>query len=398
MFKKEILKALPVLFAAKDLSSFIGGRRDDSTVNGSDSKQWALASSSFVEGTHFPPEATPQEVAGKVLAAGLSNLAGSACRPRWAMVCLCLREGLGGKWAVSFSKDLEKKALEFGVGISVNDVVASKSCTSVMVTVAGEPLPGGPILRDGGNYGDVLVVTGELGGSLAGRHLAPVPRVREIQLLMDFCAKKLDGPDAFPTALVNISDGLAMDLFLMTRESKTGAVLEADKVPISREAEEMSKSGGWSALEHALNDSEDYELLIALPPRVWNAFKKYLASPEGMKAAAGLAPFTRVGNLSSVLHLRLLLGNGTMTHLEPMGNISSRKRNAVDDTVQDTQKTRTPRPNPAPPGKRQENYTKESRIAALRMIASGHKADKVAEELKISEEVIHGWIAECTIG
>lgn len=393
MFKGEILKELPMTFAAKDLSNFIVGGGHGHAANGVDSERWALSSNAFVEGNHFPPEATPQEVAGKVLAASLSNLAGFACRPRWVMVSLCLGKGLGGEWAISFSREFERKASEFGVGIGVNDVVATKKCTSIMVTVAGEPLAGGPILRSGGHYDDVLVVTGELGGALSVRHPAPVPRTREIQLLMDFCAKHLEGPDAFPTALVDISNGLAMDLFLMCHESKTGAVLEAVEVPVSSAAVDNSMASERDAIEHALNDGEDYELLIAMPPRVWHAFKSYLASPEGAKAAAGLAPFTRVGNLSSVLHLRLRLDNGTMTHLEPLGNLSSPKEKmGDDDDALEQEASEPPRPSS---GALQDNVPKECRIAALRMIASGHKKSRVAKEFRVSEETVHEWVMKC---
>lgn len=393
MFREDVLKALPMTFAAKDLSSFIGNRMNGSAANGANSTDWVLSTDAFIEGFHFPSDATPQEVAGKVLGAGLSNLAGSACRPRRAMVCLGLRRGLSGEWAHTFVKELERRAPEFDIDISVNDVVAAKKCTTVMIAVAGEPLAGGPIVSGGGNYGDALVVTGELGGSSAGRSLAPVPRLREIRLLMDFCAKNLDGPDAFPTAITDIVDGLATDLFLMCHEGKTGAVLESELVPLSPAAVKMAETSGRSALEHALDDGEDYELLIAMRPRVWDAFKSYLASPEGRAAAAGLAPFTQVGNLSSVLHLRLRLPNGTMTHLEPMGSVASRESHAIDESAIEAAPSR---PASVATDHPQGKLWDDCRIAALRMIASGHKVPRVAAEFRVSEETVQGWIAECT--
>ena len=102
---------------------------------------------------------------------------------------------------------------------------------------------------------DAIVVTGHLGGSLAGRHLTFQPRVREALVLHERYALH---------AMIDLSDGLATDLGHLLEESGCGAVLDPESIPLSAAAVEASRDGR-TALEHALCDGEDFELCIALP-------------------------------------------------------------------------------------------------------------------------------------
>ncbi len=107
-----------------------------------------------------------------------------------------------------------------------------------------------PVTRGGAKAGDKIFVTGALGGSILGRHMDFVPRVemgREI------------APRA--SAMIDISDGLLRDLGNICRASDVGAIVESARVPIHLDAVELAKRDGVSAVEHALRDGEDYELL-----------------------------------------------------------------------------------------------------------------------------------------
>jgi tRNA threonylcarbamoyl adenosine modification protein YjeE len=105
------------------------------------------------------------------------------------------------------------------------------------------------VLRSGGQPGDLLFATGTLGGSLAGHHLDFVPRLAEARWLVSH---------ARPTAMMDLSDGIAADLPRLAAASKCSYALDEAAVP---------KTRGCS-LEQALNDGEDYELLFAMPPRL----------------------------------------------------------------------------------------------------------------------------------
>jgi len=112
-----------------------------------------------------------------------------------------------------------------------------------------------PVLRRGARVGDAVLVTGELGGSLLGRHLEFTPRLPEGEWL---------GGRGCVHAMVDVSDGLATDLGHIIRESGCGAVVAAEQVPVSPAARRLAKRTGRSALEHALVDGEDYELCLTV--------------------------------------------------------------------------------------------------------------------------------------
>jgi thiamine-monophosphate kinase len=111
-----------------------------------------------------------------------------------------------------------------------------------------------PLRRSGARPGDALCVTGKLGGSILGRHLDFIPRIHLAQRL----ARKFD-----IHAMMDISDGLAMDLPRMMAASGTGARVDGSWVPIADDARVLERRDRQSALLHALCDGEDYELLFA---------------------------------------------------------------------------------------------------------------------------------------
>jgi thiamine-monophosphate kinase len=122
---------------------------------------------------------------------------------------------------------------------------------------------GKAVLRSGARPGDRLFVTGSLGGSLGGRHLAFEPRLKEGAWLR---------AGGWARAMIDLSDGLATDLHHMAEESGVGAVVYGDRVPVSPAA--RARDGHRPALDHALCDGEDFELLFAVPPRKANALRK----------------------------------------------------------------------------------------------------------------------------
>src|SRR5262249_40233389 len=125
----------------------------------------------------------------------------------------------------------------------------------ISVTLLGEATARGPVRRDGARPGDMLLVTGPLGGSILGKHLDFTPRVREAQQL--HAAADLH-------AMIDVSDGLAADVAHLCWESGCGAVLRAEAIPLSEAARRMND--GVSPLDHALGDGEDFELVFAVSP------------------------------------------------------------------------------------------------------------------------------------
>ena len=119
--------------------------------------------------------------------------------------------------------------------------------------------PAGRFVEKVRKIGDRIVVSGAFGGSILGRHFDFEPRVNEALLLNDRYELH---------AGMDISDGLAIDLSRLVRESGVGAIVETDHVPIHEDARRLAEQAddGRTPLEHALGDGEDFELLLAVPP------------------------------------------------------------------------------------------------------------------------------------
>jgi thiamine-monophosphate kinase len=127
----------------------------------------------------------------------------------------------------------------------------------VNLTAVGQTVDGMLWTRAGAESGDLIVVTGPLGGSLLGKHLEFAPRFDVGRRLRSSSAVR---------AAIDISDGLSIDLLRVADASRCGAIVDLEKVPISDAAHQISTSSGKTPIQHALGDGEDFELLLAVDP------------------------------------------------------------------------------------------------------------------------------------
>jgi thiamine-monophosphate kinase len=208
----------------------------------------------LLEGSCFVREGTdPKLIGRKALAVNLSDIAAMAASPVAAVISV----GLPRTATPAFSQDLflgvKQLADEFAVALVGGDTNSWDGPLVINIALIGEPTGSGPVLRRGAQPGDWLFVTGPLGGSIRGHHLSFTPRVKEAQELHRRVKLK---------AMMDISDGLALDLHRLCKESGCGARLLAEQIPISEDAKLMQDDR--SPLEHALGDGEDFELLFAV--------------------------------------------------------------------------------------------------------------------------------------
>lgn len=225
-----------------------------------------VAADMLLEGVHFTfPPATPRQVGRKALAVNLSDLAAMAAQPVAAFVTVALSRAHDPECARELHEGLNDLASEFGLALAGGDTNVWDGPLAVSVTAIGEAHERGPALRSGGRAGDWIMVTGSLGGSLAGHHLDFTPRVREALAIAD--AVELH-------SMIDISDGLAADLHHILDESSVGAVLFADRIPVNKELRDSADDR--SPLDHALGDGEDFELLFTVSPTDGN---KLLSHP-----------------------------------------------------------------------------------------------------------------------
>ncbi len=235
------------------------GPGDDAAVVGNALNPWLVACDTLNDQVHFDSLTTTPELIGrKALAVNLSDMAAMGGVGRFALVGLTLNRGCGQDYARRIFAGMQALATQHGVSLVGGDTTSWDSPLSLTVAIMGVPHPRGPILRSGGSPGDVLVVTGPLGGSLSSsRHLYFQPRLQLIQDILD----------RYPVnALMDISDGLASDLPRLACASGCGFDLHTSQVPIHQDVQAGSAE---QRLQQALADGEDFELLLALDPAVW---------------------------------------------------------------------------------------------------------------------------------
>ena len=287
-----------------DHASLPLGLRDDAAIlRLADSGHLVLTSDLLTEGVHFQLETcTPRQIGHKALAVNLSDLAAMAARPVTALSSIALPR----EQAPQLARDIYDGLLSHGAEFDVTLAVGDRNCWAgplvMSVTLVGQLTPRGALTRGGAKPGDQLLVTGHLGGSIAGKHLSFTPRVREALFLNDRYTLH---------AGMDISDGLALDAMRMARQSQCGIVLDLRSIPISSDA--MSLAGNdnsRTALERALSDGEDFELLLAVSA---DEAERILAD-QPLKI-----PITRVGECITREGLWQRATDGSVSALSPRG-------------------------------------------------------------------------------
>jgi thiamine-monophosphate kinase len=234
----------------------VGPGDDAAVLYWSGGRQCVVTTDMLLEGSCFLlSEAGPRRVGRKAMAVNLSDIAAMAAVPVGAVVSVGLPRQGGRALAEELYQGLREVADQFHTPIIGGDTNSWDGPLVISVTLLGETTERGAVLRSGARVGDRLLVTGPLGGSILGKHLDFVPRVAEALRLHELAQLH---------AMIDLSDGLAIDVARMVQESHCGAVLHAEAVPINDAARRMTDNR--SPLEHALSDGEDFELVFAVTP------------------------------------------------------------------------------------------------------------------------------------
>jgi thiamine-monophosphate kinase len=240
-------------------AAVVAGAGDDCAVLdcGQPGRYLLFKTDAVVAGVHFTSEATPEQIGHKALGRCLSDIAAMAGRPLAALVTLALPNNFSPDFVERIYTGINGVAQRYGVAIAGGETTSNPERLLLSISMVGEVARDKCLLRSGAKAGDALFVTGELGGSLAGKHLDFEPRLAEAQWLAEH----------FPVhAMIDVSDGLAGDLRHILRLSQVGAELLARAIPISRAAKLQSRaeSSTKPPLLAALGDGEDFELLFSV--------------------------------------------------------------------------------------------------------------------------------------
>ncbi len=240
------------------------GVGDDAAVVAPGAGELVLTTDALVEGTHFDLGTwSARDLGYKAVAVNVSDIAAMAASPRYALAALTLSDRVDAAFVMELIGGMRECADEHALWI-VGGNLSRGSEVVIAVTIVGEVAPGRAVRRDGASVGDVVVVTGTLGGAAAGlramavrgnwtdderaaiRNLVrPTPRVGEAAILAR----------AGATAMIDVSDGLGIDLGRLARSSGVGASIRLADVPVAPAA----------TMDDAIAGGEDYELLATVP-------------------------------------------------------------------------------------------------------------------------------------
>ena len=272
----------------------------------------------LLEGTHFLlartplpcsaarwpikiPRATIFQVGWKAITCSVSDIAAMGCVPTATVVSVGFSEDTCMAFARDLHRGLRGACRRYGVELVGGDVTAWAQPMAISVTMLGRDAGLKPLTRSGARVGDRILVTGALGGSILGSHLTFEPRLKEALYLNRHF--KIH-------SMIDISDGLSSDLNHIAEESGVGAIVDAERVPLSAACRRLASKTGRPPLEHALSDGEDYELLFTASRPV--ARRLVAEQPLGVRV-------TEIGEIVPGREVRLRLADGSQRALKPSG-------------------------------------------------------------------------------
>lgn len=247
------------------------GPGDDCAFVPSSPADLLLKTDAVVGGVHFELAESPYRVGRKAIGRVLSDFAAMGGLPSQILITLALAPETPLTWLTELYRGLLAHRSAFPYEIIGGEMTSLAPGSAPIISVAGTGHLSDrlPITRSGAQVGDFILVTGTLGRSFqTGHHLDFIPRLPE-----GFWLAK----QAFATAMMDLSDGLARDLPRLTRASGVGFSLNLDCLPARDHA----------SIHNALEDGEDYELLFTLPPDKLGPLLQKWPFPE--------VPLTKIG-------------------------------------------------------------------------------------------------------
>ncbi|HEX7614119.1 MAG TPA: thiamine-phosphate kinase [Thermoanaerobaculia bacterium] len=327
-----IVQRLAAAFATRrrDVKTGIG---DDAAILAAPARL-AVTTDVLLEDHDFRRDSDPRRLGRKALSVNLSDLAAMGATPLWAVLALGLPKKTRPEWLDALTEGVREAAAEYGVAVVGGDLSASEK-VFISVTVMGQA-PEKPLLRSGAEPGDSLFVSGTLGAAAAGLRLLEAGyRLSAEKDVLDPKGRRVPAPRApekarlirhqidprpqlelgqalaqggLASAAIDVSDGLARDLYRVCRASDVGATVEASLLPADSALSNLAGVLRMDPLATALYGAEDFGLLFTVP-------RRKLAAIE---ALTGRFALRRIGTIDDGAGVRLVRG-GKRTPLPDAG-------------------------------------------------------------------------------
>lgn len=244
------------------------------------------------DGVHVDLATTPLELVGrKAMTRNLSDVAAMAALPVGAVVAVCLPKTLGEAKATQLFDAMRAVGEQYKCPLIGGDISMWDGKLLLSVTVIAETAGVQPVLRSGAAPGDVICVTGQVGGSWTSGggvaaeapHLTFEPRIDLARRIAQTHGVRLH-------SMIDLSDGLASDLPRICKASGVAAELDVAAIPLRPQAYAAAGRSGHPAWQHGLIDGEDYELCFTLSP----------AAADKLPGAIDDVPITRIGRILEI--------------------------------------------------------------------------------------------------
>lgn len=235
-------------------------------------RRLVVTADALVAGVHFFPADAPDLIGRKMLRVNLSDLAAMAALPLGYVMTCAFPASIGEAWLAGFAAGLARDQAEFGITLLGGDTTATPGPLTLSVTAFGTVKKGRELRRSGAAAGDLVAVSGTIGDAALGyqrlsgrigafpgdeelieRYRLPQPRLSLGQKLIGIA-----------TAAMDISDGLVADMKHICQASKLAAVIEAERLPLSRRAHDLLTNQP-ARISIVLTGGDDYELLFTVP-------------------------------------------------------------------------------------------------------------------------------------
>ena len=275
------------------------GIGDDAAVINPDGKRVLVSTDMLMEGVHFDLTYAPLKHLGyKAAVVNFSDIVAMNAIPTQITVSIAISNRFSLEAVEEFYQGLKLACKAYNVDIVGGDTTSSKAGLAISITVLGLIDEQDIVYRNGAKEGDLICVSGDLGAAYAGllilereksvfsanpemqpelegsdyvleRQLKPEARVDIIKILKDSGIK--------PNAMMDVSDGLASEVKHICKQSKLGAAIYEDKLPIDQKTWDAARDFNMDPTMFALNGGDDYELLFTVPQ---SDFEKLKDIPE----------------------------------------------------------------------------------------------------------------------
>ena len=322
----ELVEAIARVLSGRE-PGVVVGIGDDAAVLEHGGGQLVFTTDLLVEGIHFEPgSSSARDLGAKAVTVNVSDIAAMGASPRYAIAAVAVPQDVDAAWVMELTGGMREACAEYALALVGGDTNRAELIV-LSVAVVGEVAPGRAVTRSGARAGDRIVVTGSLGAAAGGLAISKASADQAATALSEPWGRELSEAFARPvarvgeakilarsgaTAMMDLSDGLAIDLSRLCRASGVGARLELGTVPVAGALELGADALGVDPRSLALSGGEDYELVATMPRGAVETARADLFEAFG-------TTLSDVGEIVAGSGVEAVHDDGSTSPLEPAG-------------------------------------------------------------------------------